>query len=83
MFDSGWRDLAEGDPGDPSDAFVPGARGLFDTWGKGTIITVERKTGSSVVLFVDVDGVGPRTMTLNLQTMRIVDSEEADGDDDS
>jgi len=83
MFDSGWRDLAEGDPGDPSDAFVPGARGLFDTWGKGTIITVERKTGGSVVLFVDIDGVGPRTMTLNLQTMRIVDSEEGDGDDDS
>ena len=83
MFDSGWKDLAEGDQGDPKDAFVPGARGEFGMWGKGTIVTVERKTGGSVALVVNVDGLGPRTMTLNLQTMKILGSEDADGDDDS
>ncbi len=83
MFDSGWRDVAESDEGDPRDAFIPGARGEFGMWGKGTIKSVDRKKGGTILLVVDVDGKGSRNMSLNLQTMRILDNEDDDGDDDS
>jgi hypothetical protein len=82
MFDHGWRDAAENDQGDPRDAFVPGARGIFGMWGKGTIVSVQRRERGSVILIVDVDNRGQRTITLNLATMRIL-GEDENGSDDS
>jgi hypothetical protein len=78
MFDSGWRDLTETDEGNPTDAFIPGARGHFGTWGTGTIVSVQRKPGGGIMLVVDVDGTGQRIMTLNLQTMKILGLDDPD-----
>ena len=77
MFDSGWRAVANSGDGDPRDAFIRGARGDFGTWGKGTIKTVDRKPDGEIRLDIDIDGKGLRHVTLNLQTMRILRSEDS------
>ena len=81
MFDSGWRAVATNEQGDPRDAFVPGARGDFGSWGRGTIRSKHQKSNGDILLDIDIDGIGLRHLTLSLQTMHILRS--GDNNDDN
>jgi len=81
MFDSGWRAVATNEQGDPRDAFVPGARGDFGSWGRGTIRSRHQKSNGDILLDIDIDGIGLRHLTLSLQTMHILTS--GDNNDDN
>lgn len=63
FFDGGWRGLAEDTKSDPLDAFVEDARGIFGSWGKGTIKQRKVSENGSILLIVDVDGKGEKPIT--------------------
>ena len=63
FFDGGWRGLAEDTKCNPLDAFVEGARGIFGSWGNGTIKTRRVTEEGSVSLIVDIDGKGEKLIT--------------------
>jgi hypothetical protein len=63
FFDGGWRGLAADTKYNPLDAFVVGARGIFGSWGNGTIKERRVSENGSISLIVDVDGTGTKLIT--------------------
>lgn len=80
MFDGNWRDAVADERADPALAFIAGARVKHQHFGFGHIETMELR-GSTRVMSIEFENIGRRTVTLNLQTMQVV--EEENGDDDS
>lgn len=75
MFDGNWRDAAAQERADPSLAFIVGARVRHQQWGLGRIISMDLR-GSTRVMSIEFDTAGRRTVTLNLQTMSVVDDDD-------
>jgi hypothetical protein len=80
MFDGNWRDAVADERADPALAFIAGARVKHQHFGFGRIESMELR-GSTRVMSIEFENLGRRTVTLNLQTMQVV--EEENGDDDS
>lgn len=80
MFDGNWRDAVANERADPALAFIAGARVKHQHFGFGRIESMELR-GSTRVMSIEFENLGRRTVTLNLQTMQVV--EEENGDDDS
>lgn len=80
MFDGNWRDAVADERADPALAFIEGARVKHQHFGFGRIESMEMR-GSTRVMSIEFENSGRRTVTLNLQTMQVV--EEDYGDDDS
>lgn len=80
MFDGNWRDAVADERADPALAFIAGARVKHQHFGFGRIESMELR-GSTRVMSIEFEKLGRRTVTLNLQTMQVV--EEENGDDDS
>lgn len=80
MFDGNWRDAVADERADPALAFVAGARVKHQHFGFGRIDSMELR-GSTRVMSIEFVTSGRRTVTLNLQTMTVV--EEDDDNDHS
>ncbi|MDU7590076.1 MAG: DUF3883 domain-containing protein, partial [Acidovorax sp.] len=80
MFDGNWRDAVADERADPALAFIAGARVKHQHFGLGRIESMELR-GSTRVMSIEFVTSGRRTVTLNLQTMTVV--EEGDDDDHS
>lgn len=80
MFDGNWRDAVADERADPALAFIAGARVKHQHFGFGRIESMALR-GSTRVMSIKFENLGLRTVTLNLQTMQVV--EEKNGDDDS
>lgn len=76
MFDGNWRDAVADERADPALAFIAGARVKHQHFGFGRIESMEMR-GSTRVMSIEFETSGRRTVTLNLQTMTVVE----DGDD--
>lgn len=79
MFDGDWRDAAADERADPSLAFIAGAKVKHQHFGFGRIESMELR-GSTRVMSIEFVTSGRRTVTLNLQTMAVV---EEDDDNDN
>lgn len=80
MFDGNWRDAVADERADPALAFIAGARVKHQHFGFGRIESMELR-GSTRVMSIEFVTSGRRTVTLNLQTMTVV--EEDDDNDNS
>lgn len=80
MFDGNWRDAVADERADPALAFIAGARVKHQHFGFGRIESMELR-GSTRVMSIEFVTNGSRTVTLNLQTMTVV--EEDDDNDHS
>ncbi len=80
MFDGNWRDAVADERADPALAFIVGARVKHQHFGFGRIESMELR-GSTRVMSIEFVTSGRRTVTLNLQTMTVV--EEDDDNDHS
>lgn len=80
MFDGNWRDAVADERADPALAFIAGARVKHQHFGFGRIESMEMR-GSTRVMSIEFVNSGRRTVTLNLQTMNVV--EEDDDNDHS
>ncbi|MEK0431862.1 MAG: hypothetical protein RL700_69 [Pseudomonadota bacterium] len=80
MFDGNWRDAVADERADPALAFIAGARVKHQHFGFGRIESMELR-GSTRVMSIEFVTSGRRTVTLNLQTMSVV--EEDDDNDHS
>lgn len=80
MFDGNWRLAVADERADPALAFIAGARVKHQHFGCGRIESVELR-GSTRVMSIQFVTSGTRTVTLNLQTMTVV--EEDDDNDHS
>jgi hypothetical protein len=80
MFDGNWRDAVADERADPALAFIEGARVKHQHFGFGRVESMEMR-GSTRVMSIEFENSGRRIVTLNLQTMQVV--EEDYGDDDS
>ncbi len=80
MFDGNWRDAVADERADPALAFIAGARVKHQHFGFGRIESMELR-GSTRVMSIEFETSGRRTVTLNLQTMTVV--EEDDDNDHS
>ena len=80
MFDGNWRDAVADERADPALAFIVGARVKHQHFGFGRIESMELR-GSTRVMSIEFLTSGRRTVTLNLQTMTVV--EEDDDNDHS
>lgn len=80
MFDGNWRDAAADERADPALAFIAGAKVKHQHLGFGRIESMELR-GSTRVMSIEFATGGRRTVTLNLQTMTVV--EEDDDNDHS
>lgn len=78
MFDGNWRDAVADERADPALAFIAGARVKHQHFGFGRIESMELR-GSTRVMSIEFLTSGRRTVTLNLQTMTVV---EEDNDND-
>lgn len=77
MFDGNWRDAAADESADPALAFIAGAKVKHQHFGFGRIETMELR-GSTRVMSIEFLTGGPRTVTLNLQTMTVVEEDDVD-----
>lgn len=80
MFDGNWRDAVADERTDPALAFIVGASVKHQHFGFGRIESMELR-GSTRVMSIEFVTSGRRTVTLNLQTMTVV--EEDDDNDHS
>lgn len=80
MFDGNWRNAVADERADPALAFIAGARVKHQHFGFGRIESMELR-GSTRVMSIEFVTSGRRTVTLNLQTMTVV--EEDDDNDHS
>ncbi len=80
MFDGNWRDAVADERADPALAFIKGVRIRHQHFGMGIIESMELR-GSTRVMSIEFETGGRRTVTLNLQTMTVV--EEDDDNDNS
>lgn len=80
MFDGNWRDAVADERADPALAFIAGAKVKHQHFGFGRIESMELR-GSTRVMSIEFVTSGRRTVTLNLQTMTVV--EEDDDNDHS
>jgi hypothetical protein len=80
MFDGNWRDAVADERADPALAFIVGERVKHQHFGLGRIESMELR-GSTRVMSVEFETSGRRMVTLNLQTMTVV--EEDDGNNHS
>jgi len=78
MFDGNWRDAVADESADPALAFIVGARVKHQHFGFGRIESMELR-GATRVMSIEFESSGRRTVTLNLQTMTVVEDE--DGND--
>ena len=78
MFDGNWREAVSEEGENPVLAFIPGAKVQHTSFGFGRIESVELK-GESRMMFIDFDNFGRRPVTLNLQTMSVIE-EDFDND---
>jgi hypothetical protein len=74
MFDGNWRDAVSEEGEDPALAFIPGAKVQHTSFGHGRIQSVEKK-GESRMMFIDFDDYGRKPVTLNLQTMSVIEED--------
>lgn len=77
MFDGNWRDAVTEEGADPALAFVVGARVKHQPFGFGRIESMELR-GSTRVMSIEFVTSGRRTVTLNLQTMVVVEEDDND-----
>lgn len=75
MFDGNWRDAVADERADPALAFIAGAKVKHQHFGIGTIESMELR-GSTRVMSIEFETSGRRTVTLNLQTMTVVDDND-------
>jgi hypothetical protein len=75
MFDGNWRDAVADERADPALAFIAGARVKHQHFGFGRIETMDLR-GSTRVMSIEFATSGRRTVTLNLQTMTVVDEDD-------
>ncbi len=75
MFDGGWRDVAVDEKADPLLRFVVGARVDCGALGMGIIEKVQSR-GAVKSLVVDFGNGKKRPLSLNLKTMKVVDTED-------
>ena len=80
MFDGNWRDAVADERADPALAFIAGVKVKHEHFGFGRIESMELR-GSTRVMSIEFVTSGRRTVTLNLQTMTVV--EEDDDNDHS
>jgi len=74
MFDGNWRDAVADERADPALAFIAGVRVKHQHFGFGRIESMELR-GSTRVMSIEFDTSGRRTVTLNLQTMTVVEED--------
>lgn len=75
MFDGNWRDAVADERADPALAFIAGARVKHQNFGFGRIESMELR-GSTRVMSIEFVTSGRRTVTLNLQTMTVVEEDD-------
>lgn len=75
MFDGNWRDAVTDEHADPALAFIVGAKVKHKHFGYGRIGSMELR-GSTRVMSVNFVTSGRRTITLNLQTMTVVEEDD-------
>ena len=75
MFDGNWRDAVADERADPALAFIAGARIKHQHFGFGKIESMELR-GSTRVMSIEFVTSGRRTVTLNLQTMAVVEDDD-------
>jgi hypothetical protein len=75
MFDGNWRDAVADERADPALAFIAGARVKHQHFGIGRIESMELR-GSTRVMSIEFVTSGRRTVTLNLQTMTVIEEED-------
>ena len=75
MFDGNWRDAVADERADPALAFIAGARVKHQHFGFGWIESMELR-GSTRVMSIEFVTSGRRTVTLNLQTMTVVEEDD-------
>ena len=75
MFDGNWRDAVTDERADPALAFIAGARVKHHHYGLGSIESMELR-GSTRVMSIEFLTSGRRTVTLNLQTMTVVEEDD-------
>jgi len=75
MFDGNWRDAVADERADPALAFIAGARVKHQHFGFGRIESMELR-GSTRVMSIEFVTSGRRTVTLNLQTMTVVEEDD-------
>ena len=75
MFDGNWRDAVADERADPALAFIVGAKVKHQHFGIGRIESMELR-GSTRVMSVEFETSGRRTVTLNLQTMTVVEDND-------
>lgn len=75
MFDGNWRDAVADERADPALAFIPGAKVKHQHFGIGKIESMELR-GSTRAMSIEFETSGRRTVTLNLQTMTVVEDND-------
>jgi len=75
MFDGNWRDAVADEHADPALAFIAGAKVKHQHFGIGQIESMELR-GSTRVMSIEFETSGRRTVTLNLQTMTVVEDND-------
>ena len=75
MFDGNWRDAVADERADPALAFIAGAKVKHQHFGIGQIESMELR-GSTRVMSIEFETSGRRTVTLNLQTMTVVEDND-------
>jgi hypothetical protein len=75
MFDGNWRDAVADERADPALAFIAGAKVKHQHFGIGRIESMELR-GSTRVMSIEFETSGRRTVTLNLQTMTVVEDND-------
>lgn len=75
MFDGNWRDAVADESADPALAFIVGASVKHQHFGFGRIESMELR-GSTRVMSIEFVTSGRRTVTLNLQTMVVVEEDD-------
>ncbi len=75
MFDGNWRDAVADERADPALAFIAGAKVKHQHFGVGRIESMELR-GSTRVMSIEFETSGRRTVTLNLQTMTVVEDND-------
>lgn len=75
MFDGNWRDAVADECADPALAFIAGAKVKHQHLGIGKIESMELR-GSTRVMSIEFETCGRRTVTLNLQTMTVVEDND-------
>jgi hypothetical protein len=78
MFDGNWRYAVADERADPALAFIAGARVKHQHFGFGRVESMELR-GSTRVMSINFATSGRRTVTLNLQTMTVVEEVDDNG----